>query len=319
MTITPHLSGIQSFVRAAELGSFSAAARHLGISAAAVSKNIARLEAKLGIRLMNRSTRSLNLTAEGAAFFDQVRGALQALDGAVDDLATRRTGPSGRVRMSAGGSMVRHFLVPLLPAFRRLYPGIALEIDSDDRFVDIVSGGYDCVLRGGVIKDNNLAARQVCRFFSVLVASPDYLARKGVPTVPRELVAHDLLAARFLSSGEWIWLFDTDGDAQPHAYPAAFTFSDPDALLAGALAGLGIAQLGTQHVWPHLQAGGLKIVLFDALRSPDMSLSLQYPHRALIAPRVRHTIDFFVDQLRADARLTVSRADLAPFVASAGD
>lgn len=314
MVATAHLSGILSFVRAAELGSFSAAARQLGISAAAVSKNVARLEARLGIRLMNRSTRSLNLTAEGAAFFAQVRDALQALDGAVDDLATRRTGPSGRVRMSAGGSMVRHFLVPLLPAFRRDYPGIALEIDSDDRFVDIVGGGYDCALRGGVIKDSNLAARQVCRFFSVLVASPDYLARRGVPATPHALATHDLLAARFLSSGEWVWQFD--GDAPSPSWPAAFTFSDPDALLAGALAGLGIAQLGTHHVWPHLQAGTLKIVLFDALRSPDMSLSLQYPHRALIAPRVRHTVDFFVDHLRADARLTISRSDLPPFVAT---
>ncbi len=175
---------ILSFVQAADAGSFAAAGRVLGITSAAVSKNVAGLEKALGVRLMNRTTRTLNLTEEGRAFLRQARVALDALDAAIDTIAAQRVVPSGRVRISTSWAFGREQLMPALPGLLSRYPALSVEVDFDDRIVDLVRDGYDLAIRGGSIPDSALVSRPIFRLNLVLVASPDYLARHGVPQTP---------------------------------------------------------------------------------------------------------------------------------------
>lgn len=314
MEITQRLRAMLAFAQAADQGSFAAAARALDISPAAVSKSVAGLEAALGVRLMNRTTRSLTLTGEGSAFLARVREALSALDSAVDAIAAQRAAPIGRVRLSVGSSFGRRYLMPLLPAFRACYPQVRLEIDFDDRHVDIVRQGYDLALRGGTAEDSALVSRVICRFSTVLVASTDYLARHGAPRSIAELARHERITARFLSSGVSNWRFATDkGEAHDLAPDGVLTLSDPEAVLDAAVLGLGIAQVGVHHAWPHLTAGRLKVVLYDRHQPTEREFSLQYPHRALLAPRVRATTEFLLERLRDNESLNVGRQRLAAF------
>lgn len=316
MEITQRLRAMLAFVQAADQGSFAAAARALDISPAAVSKSVAGLEAALGVRLMNRTTRSLTLTGEGSAFLARVREALSALDGAVDAIAAQRAAPIGRVRLSVGSSFGRRYLMPLLPEFRACYPQVRLEIDFDDRHVDIVRQGYDLALRGGAAEDSALVSRVICRFTTVLAASTDYLAGHGVPRTIAELSRHERITARFLSSGVSNWRFAGDnGDAQDLAPDGVLTLSDPEAVLDAAVLGLGIAQVGVHHAWPHLTAGRLKVVLNDRHQPSEREFSLQYPHRALLAPRVRATTEFLLERLRGNESLNVGSQALAAFSA----
>lgn len=314
MEASQRLRAMLSFVQAADLGSFAAAARALGISAAAVSKNVAGIERALGVRLMNRTTRSLSLTGEGEAFLSQVREPLAALDAAVDTVAAQRALPSGRVRLSVGSSFGRNYVLPLMPEFRSLFPHIRMEFDFDDRRVDLVRQGYDLGLRGGIAEDSALVSRVICRFTTLLVASPDYLARRGVPRSPQELERHEQIAARFLSSGISSWRFAGSQDAFEERVPdGVISLSDPEAVMDAALLGIGIAQVGAHHAWPHLKTGRLKLVLFNQHRPTEREFSLQYPHRALLAPRVRVTAEFLLSRLRKLDSLNLTRKVLATY------
>ena len=309
-----------SFAHAAEQGSFTAAARALGISAAAVSKNVAGLEAALGLRLMSRSTRSLKLTAEGEAFLGPVRTAIGALDAALDELATQRAEPAGRVRITVGSSFGRAYLMPLLAEFMDRYPRLRLEIDFEDRHVDIVRSGYDFAIRGGVPADSALVSRRICRFSTVLVAAPAYLARHGVPREIADLERHSLVAARFLSSGLSAWRFGAGrgkgaGDILEVVPEGRLAVSDPEAVVQAALMGIGIAQIGTHHAWPHAKAGRLKALMLDRHRSEERELNLQYPHRSRLPPRTRVAIEFFVERLRANEAFRASRGDFGAYQA----
>jgi DNA-binding transcriptional LysR family regulator len=163
MESTQRIRAILSFVQTAGAGSFAAAARALGISSAAVSKNVAGLESALGVRLMNRTTRTLSLTAEGAAFLKQARIALDALDTAVDTVAAHRLEPTGKVRISTSGAFGRDHVMPALPGLLGRYPALSIEMDFDDRRIDLVQEGYDLGLRGGQILDSALVSRSICR------------------------------------------------------------------------------------------------------------------------------------------------------------
>ncbi|AXW15759.1 hypothetical protein CJO84_13945 [Ralstonia solanacearum] len=200
MDSSHRVRAILSFVQAATTGSFAAAGRVLGISSAAVSKNVAGLEKALKVRLMNRTTRTLQLTEEGAVFLRQARLALEALDVAVDAVAAKRDEPTGRVRISTSAAFGRQQLMPMLPGLLARYPGLSVLIDFDDRIVDLVRDGYDLALRGGHMRDSALVSRPVCRLNKILVASPGYLAHHAVPRMIEDLQQHKLVARRFLGA-----------------------------------------------------------------------------------------------------------------------
>jgi DNA-binding transcriptional LysR family regulator len=297
-----------SFVQAADTGSFAAAARMLGVSSAAVSKNIAGLEQALGVRLMNRTTRALSLTGEGAAFLQRARIALNALDTAIDEVAIQRVEPRGRVRISTSAAFGRLQLMPTLPSLLSLYPALQVEIDFDDRVVDLVRDGYDLAIRGGNIADSALVSRPICRLNLALVASPSYLAERGIPGSPQDLARHRLINRRFLGGQVSPWNFRAnDGSITTFetAHAASLTLSAPETLVQAALDGMGVALVGVHHAWRHLMSGALKVVLHRHHVPGTYELVMQYPHRSLMAPRVRATLEHLLEAFARDETLHV--------------
>ncbi|MDN7486136.1 LysR family transcriptional regulator [Burkholderia sp. AU45274] len=308
MDVSQRTRAILSFVHAADGGSFAAAGRMLGITSAAVSKNVAGLEQALGVRLMNRTTRTLKLTDEGSVFLREARVALDALDSAVDSIVAQRLGPQGRVRISTSAAFGREHLQPVLPGLLARYPGLSVEADFDDRIVDVVRDGYDIVIRGGNIHDSALVSRPVFRLNTVLVASPAYLERHGIPRAPDDLVAHRLIARRFLGGGVATWSFRMRGGSIVAVDPgetALLTFSAPEAVLQAARDGLGIAQVGVHLAWAHLRSGALKVLLHRHHLPGSYEMAMQYPHRALKASRVQATVDYLLDAFAANESLHV--------------
>ncbi|HEX7646317.1 MAG TPA: LysR family transcriptional regulator [Noviherbaspirillum sp.] len=299
MDSAQRVPAILSFVHAAERGSLAGAARALGISAAAVSKNVAGLERALGVRLMNRTTRSLQLTAEGSAFLERARIAITALDEAIDAIAAQRAEPAGRVRISTSNAFGRTYLLPLVPGLTKRFPALTVEMDLEERRVDMVKDGYDLALRGGMIEDSSLVSRRVCTLHTILVASPAYLKAHGVPTQREDLGRHRTIALRFLSKQVSRWHFKGAGNDIVEMEPPtpAVTVSAPEAAVDAALLGLGIAQTGVHHSWEHLKKGKLKVLLATQHHSGPREVALQYPHRALVAPRVRVTVDYLLEEL----------------------
>lgn len=317
MEISQRVRAILSFVEAVDGGSFAAASRALGISAAAVSKNVAGLEQALGVRLMNRTTRTLSLTDEGTLFLKQARIALEALDAAVDVLAEQRVETSGHVRISSSAAFGRDHLMPVLPGLQTRYPALSVEVDFDDRVIDLVRDGYDLALRGGHIADSALVARPVCQLNMVLVASPDYLARQGIPRTPQDLAVHRLIVRRFLAGRVSPWSFrrGDGGLITQDLTPAVLTLSAPEALTQAAVQGMGIAQVGVHHAWSYLQSGQLKALLVGQHDPGHYEMVLQYPHRALMAPRVRVTVDYLLAAFAEDEALHVPLSALDDYAA----
>ncbi|MBN3768241.1 LysR family transcriptional regulator [Burkholderia sp. Se-20378] len=308
MDLSQRTRAILSFVHAADAGSFAAAGRVLGITSAAVSKNVAGLERALGVRLMNRTTRTLKLTDEGSVFLRQARIALDALDSAVDSIVAQRLGPQGRVRISTSAAFGREHLQPVLPGLLARYPGLSVEADFDDRIVDVVRDGYDIVIRGGNIHDSALVSRPIFRMNTVLVASPAYLARHGIPRAPDDLGAHRLIARRFLGGEVSTWSFRMRGGSIVAVDPgetALLTFSAPEAVLQAARDGLGIAEVGVHLAWAHLRAGSLKVLLHRHHLPGTYEMAMQYPHRALKASRVQATVDYLLDVFASNESLHV--------------
>jgi DNA-binding transcriptional LysR family regulator len=317
MDATQRVRAMLSFVQAADRGSFAAAARMLGISPAAVGKNVAGLEAALGVRLMNRSTRSQQLTSEGRAFVERAREAIDALDIAIDTVAAQRADAAGRVRTSTNSAFGHRYLMPLLPGLLARYPAVVPEVDFDDRRVDLVRDGFDLALRGGHIEDSSLVSRHICDLHTVLVATPAYLDKHGIPKRHEDLARHRLIAVRYLNGQTSRWSFrNARGTVEEQVpEPAALVVSDPQAAVDAAVAGIGIAQAGAHHAWRHLQAGRLKTVLPRVHQGGRRAMALQYPHRALVAPRVRVTVEYLLQQLATNEALHITLSQLKQFSA----
>ncbi|MEK8029828.1 LysR substrate-binding domain-containing protein [Ideonella sp. DXS29W] len=309
------LQGLLAFVETAQAGSLVAAAERLELTPAAVSKSLAKLEAQLGVRLFQRSTRRLALTAEGTRFLDKARQALRMLDEAVADVTQSATEATGRVRLSVGHAFGRQWVLPLLPAISQRHPGLTIELDLDNRPVDLVAEGYDIGIRGGPIEDSSLVARRICRLPLALLASPGYLQRAGVPRGVDELRGHDCLAVRFAGSAPSPWRFRTASGGRG-AKRLEFTpqprlsVSDPEAVLDLALAGAGIVQAGLHHALPYLRSGRLKLLLTGLHDPGEREVVLHYPHRRYLAPRVRVVVDTLLEQLGPPGDLHLTVPDL---------
>lgn len=315
MQVSQHVRAILSFVEASDTENFSKAAKKLGISPAAVSKNIAGLEQVLGVRLMNRTTRKTSLTEEGEAFLYQARIALDALESAVDGIVARKMEISGHVRISTSAAFGRDQLLPALPELLTRYPSLSIEADFDDRVTDLVRDGYDIAIRGGRIVDSSLITRPVCRLKTILVASPQYLSQYGVPQTPEDLKNHKLIARRFLGGRINPWGFKNDDGSLFLMEPdrPVITLSAPETLIQAAISGLGIAQVAVHHAHQLLEQGTLHIVLFDAHDSGNYEMVVQYPHRALIAPRVKATVEYLLNHFENDPSLHIPLEALAQY------
>ena len=285
-----NLAGFTAFVQAAEMRSFVAAGRVLGISASAVGKSIARLEERLGVRLFHRSTRSIALTSEGTVFLERCRRILGEIEAAEQELSSSKSAPQGRLRVSL--PQVGSLLNPVLAAFARAYPQVELDLDFSDRRVDVIEEGYDAVVRAGESADSRLMSRQLGQFQLQLVAAPAYLAQHGMPALPADLVHHTCLLYKFPSSGKVeAWPLPEWPTLQAAALPALLNCNNVDTLLHFAESGLGIAALPDFAVRAALAAGRLQPVL-DAHRQHDGAFRILWPSSRHLTPKLRAFIDF---------------------------
>lgn len=263
------LSGITAFVRAAETESFAQAARSLGITASGVGKSVARLEAELGVRLMNRTTRRITLTDDGAVFFERCKKILDELADAQSLMSNRRTEPRGRLRVSAPLVIGRRFLVPRLPSFLQRHPELQLEISLNDRRVNLVEESIDVAVRIGPLADSSLMARALGKHQVVTIASPRYLAGANIHSLG-QLAQHRCLVFRTPTTGrERPWQFHTAAGAQEFRPRAALTLDCGEALVEAARAGLGVTQIPSLMAEPALDSGDVVEVLREQRARPD--------------------------------------------------
>ncbi|WP_341887714.1 LysR family transcriptional regulator [Variovorax sp. YR752] len=280
-------SGLESFVRAADLQSFARAGRDLGISASAVGKNVARLEAQMGVRLFHRTTRQVRVTAEGAMFHERCRRILDELGDARAMLQDAVATPRGRLRVSLPTIGYR-FLLPILPAFKARYPEIELDLDFNDRLVDVVAEGVDVAIRSGELVDSQLVARRLGPFSFVLAASPAYLAEHSKPQVPADLVRHSCLRYKFVTGGK---IEDWDLPGLPPQLPPGLVCNNMEAMLGAAVAGLGIAYMPDFLARDALRRGELQRVLAPHLVRQGQFSAL-WPSSRQLSPKVRAFVDF---------------------------
>lgn len=283
------LLSLQVFRRVVEAGSFVAAAERLGLSPAMASKHVMHLENRLGARLLNRTTRRLSLTEAGRAYYDRCSLALNDLDEAAAAIGAAKTTPSGLLRVNALLSFGLRHVAPLIPDYGARNPQVTVEMTFNDRLIDLVEEGYDLAIRGtvGEARPTSLIARELVQLRLVACAAPAYLARHGVPRAPSDLLDHNCLT--FLPAREWAF------GRERVVVGGNFIADNLDALRTAALAGAGIARLGTDIVGEDLKSGRLVPVL-DTYETPGIGVYAVYPSRRHLSAKVRSFIDFLVER-----------------------
>lgn len=284
------LSTLSVFVRIAETGSFSAAARNLGISKSSVSKKLAGLEERLDARLINRTTRRLGLTEVGAAFLVRAQRILAELQEAEQAVTQLTAEPRGVLRVNAPMSFGISHVAPAMAEFMAAYPDLSVTMDLNDRRVDLIEEGYDLAVRIADLPDSSLIARKLAPARRVVCASPDYWARHGMPGHPSDLSRHNCLIYTYLPSGNE-WRFHGPEGMIPVRVDGPFKANNGDALRAAALAGLGVCFSPTFIVGDELRAGRL-VTALDAFEDDTVSVYAVYAHRRHLSAKVRIFVDF---------------------------
>jgi DNA-binding transcriptional LysR family regulator len=279
------MSGLVAFAASVETGGFAAAGRRLGVSASAVGKAVARLEARLGVTLLQRTTRSIALTGEGNLLFERATRIIEDIQEAENAIAETRTFPRGLLKVSIPAAMGRRIIVPALDQFIAAYPKVVLDVSLDDRMVDVVEGGFDLVLRTGELEDSRLIARKLAPHRFVTCGAPAYLERRGAPETPDDVPAHTCLRLRFPTTGRLeYWAFK--GWKPPGRPPNGPVFNDIEAVALAAIAGLGLAQLPHYLAARAIADGRLRTVLADYAISRG-GIWLIRPRANSESPRVR--------------------------------
>lgn len=284
------LNGFVVFVQVAETRSFVAAGRLLGVSASAVGKSVARLEEKLGVRLFHRSTRSVTLTAEGALFLERSRRILAEIEAAQQELSQASSAPRGRLRVSL--PMVSSLVLPVLGEFMRAYPEIELDLDFTDRRVDVIDEGFDAVVRIGNPVDSRLSARRLGSFAMQVVASPDYLAQRGTPQVPADLLQHTCMHYRWPNSGKLeSWALRQAPGEPELQLPTSMICNNIETRVCFAQQGLGVTYLPEFAIREPLADGRLQLILEDYVEHRGVFYVL-WPASKHPSPKVRALVDF---------------------------
>lgn len=293
------LDAMRLFTRVVDRRSFTQAAHDLDLPRSTATQVIQQLETRLGVRLLQRTTRTVRPTLDGEAYY---RRCLAILDDVEDaEGAFRGAAPRGMLRIEVQGTIARHFLMPALPVFMARYPEIEIAMSESDRWVDVVREGVDCVLRYGALPDSDLVARRVTMLERITVAAPVYLERHGLPEVPADLVQHHMVGIRFVSSGALTPIEFVDGDSRMRIeMPAPLSVTGTESFRDAVLMGLGIAQMPVFHIERDLAAGRLVRLLPKAL-VPSAPVSILYPRSRQLSPRVRLFIDWAVERFVAPA------------------
>ena len=295
------LGSIELFCKAAELGSFTAAAEALGVTPAAVSRSIARLEQRLGVRLFVRSTRSIRLTGDGELYRTECQQAREQIAEAERAITGHQRTPSGLLRISVPTTYAHHRLLPLLPAFNAAYPGVALELNISNRNVDLVDDGYDLVIRLGEPQDSRLIARKLEDATLGPFASPAYLPARGTPHRLQDLTAHDCIQFILPSTGRplpWLLRDASGGVVEHHFKSSRQVHEDVLGVVTWARAGGGISQI--YHFIAEEAVRRCELVeVLPQLAGATRPFSILYPQNRHLSARVRAFVEFLVARLRA--------------------
>jgi LysR family transcriptional regulator, regulator for bpeEF and oprC len=291
------LVAMRVFSRVAERGSFGKAADELDISRAAASAHVAALEKHLGVRLLNRTTRKVSLTAEGADYLRRCRRILEEIRDAEETLRESRSKPQGLLRVDVPVAFGRYLLLPALPEFTRRYPAIDLDIRLNDRIVDLVAERVDVAVRVGGLQQSGLVARRVAQVNIVTCAAPTYLADRGEPQTPDDLREHRLLALTPPGGGSPEWNFPAPYTARRLKLHFAMLFNAAEAPIVAAAAGLGVTHTADLLVAEYVARGELQLIL-EKFILPGPPISLVYPSAGHQAAKVRVFSDFAADLMR---------------------
>lgn len=288
------LEAMQVFARVAERLNFSAAAGDLGLPASTVSDVIKKLEARLGVRLLERTTRRVRLTPDGEVYHRRCLTILADIEDA--EAAFGGLKPMGPVRMEVQGSLARRVILPALPRFFAAYPGLEIRMSEGDRFVDVIGEGVDCVLRVGAVADGDYVARQMGMLEEATFASPDYIAQYGKPERWDRLEGHRMVGFRSSATGTVLPLeFCVGGEIKTVMLPSALAVDGADTYREAARLGLGLIQ-APRHSWSdEFHPGALIAVLEDTPPTPT-PVSLLFPRNRLMVPRVRVVLDWLTEE-----------------------
>jgi DNA-binding transcriptional LysR family regulator len=301
--------GMRAFARVVEAGSFTKAAQTLDMSRATVTQLIQQLESRLRVQLLHRTTRKVNVTEDGAVYYERVVRMLADLEDLEAGLPNTSTAPSGRLRVDVPSPFATMLLVPALPAFYARYPDIQLDLGVSDRMVDLIGDNVDCVVRGGAITDQSLVARHVADLQLHVYAAPTYLARAGVPTHPAQLrePAHRVVHFRGARSGPG-FTYEMRREDDSVLLDGRYTLSidDGNAFLTAGLAGLGVLWL-PDYMAKAAVANGELVRLFDGWEIAPMPLYVAYPSNRRVSRKLRVFIDWVVELTTADAPARGSR------------
>jgi DNA-binding transcriptional LysR family regulator len=293
------LANLESFVRSAETGSFSAAARRLALTPAAVSRNVAQLERNLGVRLFQRSTRGLTLSEAGERFLQSVQSGLDSIQGAIADITVNAGQPSGVLKLNAAPGFGMDYLLPLMPAFLARYPAVIPDWVFENRPLDLIAGGFDVAFGGGFDLPPGMVARELARMHAILVASPDFMQGKSLPKDPSELGTLPCIAMRSPLSGRirtYVMRNNTGAEIVLAQKPAMFV-NGPDAICPAALLGLGVGMVAVTHAAPHLESGAL-VRLLPEWYCDIGPISLYFTSQKLMPAKTRAFVDYIVDACR---------------------
>ena len=283
-----------AFVRAVETGGFTTAARGLGLTPSALSKLVTRLEDRLGARLLHRTTRRLQLTAEGEAFFSRSRSILAAMDEAEAEVAQAGASPRGILRLSCGSTFGLHQLARAIPRFLEMHPDVEIDLTISDQPQSSLEEGVDLAIRTGPLDDSSMVARRICTLERVICAAPAYLRRYGTPRTPDDLQQHNCLWITGLPALRR-WPFDTDDGIRVVLVSGNVVANNAEAVLQLAVAGVGITRLTDVIVGDAIRNGLLVPILADWHHVEPVPLFATYPSGRNLSPKVRAMVEFLVE------------------------
>ena len=290
-----HASEMAAFVRVVDSQGFSAAAPALGLTPSAVSKLVTRLETRLGVRLLQRTTRALHLTEEGEAFYAAARRIVGEIETLESQITNRRDTPQGLLRVTTSLAFATHQLAPALSEFLERYPAVQLELLPTDRVIDMVEEGVDIAIRIGRLADSSFMARKIGEDKRLVCAAPSYLARHGTPRKPQDLARHICILLRdrtYLNR----WEFRLDGEVREVEVTGRIGVNEGEAHLQFALRGMGIVRLTRLTVAQAIREGRLVSLLEDFSADQPVPIHAVYPHRRHLAPKVPAFVNFLLEK-----------------------
>ncbi|HYD93972.1 MAG TPA: LysR family transcriptional regulator [Noviherbaspirillum sp.] len=303
------LQAMEVFVQVVDAGSFTRAADNMQLPKATVSTLIRNLEQELRAKLLNRTTRQISVTPDGAAYYERCMAILADVRDAEEALSQSKASPRGRLRVEAPAGLARTLLIPALPSFFERYPDIELEMGCTDRTVDLIEEGVDCAVRGGELADSTLVARRVGSIALATCATPSYLALHGTPTHPNDLLQHrciNYFSARTGKIHEWVFM---RGDERLQLrVPGRMAINDSNGYLSAGLAGLGIGQMAAYTVKPFIQSGLLEPLLTDWCSSA-VPMHVVYPQNRHLSAKVRAFVEWVSELLSDEEKMRTGLHD----------